>query len=142
VSKPKPYAINSVLSTKYNRPDPVLKSWFVKKVIGGMPLKSRARNRALVYSVFRSVRVKGRLARPALALGYIFHKLMPLFWVRVYKMGKRVKAIPYRMSPHKGYKHSVRWFLRAFRARRGPTLHKRLESEFIAAVSGESIVYK
>lgn len=114
----------------------------MKKVIGGMPLKSRARNRALVYSVFRSIRVKARLARPALALGYIFHKLMPSFWVRVYKMGKRVKAIPYRLSPHKGYKHSVRWFLRAFRARRAPTLHKRLEGEFIASLSGKSIVYK
>lgn len=114
----------------------------MKKVIGGMPLKSRARNRALVYSVLRSARVRARLARPALALGYIFHKLVPHFWVRVYKMGKRVKAIPYRMSPHKGYKHSVRWFLRAFRARRGPTLHKRLEDELLASLSGKSIVYK
>ena len=107
-----------------------------------MPLKSRARNRALVYSAFRSIRLKARLARPALALGYLFHKLRPLFWVRVYRMGKRVKGIPYRISPHKGYKHSVRWFLRAFRARKGSTLQERLEGELFDAFLGNSIMYK
>ena len=142
MSKPKPFASNSVLSRKYNRPDPVLKSWFVKKVIGGMPLKSRARNRALVYSAFRAVRLMARIARPALAMGYLFHKLRPLFWVRVYRMGKRVKGIPYRLSPHKGYRHSVRWFLRAFRARKNYTLQKRLEAELLDSFSGHSIVHK
>ena len=57
-------------------------------------------------------------------------------------MGKRVKGIPYRLSPHKGYRHSVRWFLRSFRARVGMSLRGRLESEIEEALTGDSLVHK
>ena len=62
----------------YYKKDPLLKSWFVQKLIGGMPLRIRARNRALVYRVLNKFK-RHHKVNPVLLIAYVAHSSRPTF---------------------------------------------------------------
>lgn len=108
MSKQKYYIPSSRLSAAYNKQDPLTRSWFIKKLIGCMPLKSKNRNRSLVFKVLDKLRVKNNRGNPTLALVMGLHRAQPTFWIKVIRKGKREYRIPVRLTPLGRYKKSIR----------------------------------
>jgi len=61
----------------FNKTDPIFSSWFVTKLANGMPLKNRARNRALVYNVLGRLKEKYRI-NPVFLVVFVFQSIRPI----------------------------------------------------------------
>ena len=105
-----------------------------------MPLKNRAKNRALVYEVMGRLKEKYRV-NPVFLLVFIFQSIRPLLWLKVVKFGKKEFRIPVRISPLKQYKKSVKWIVRSVLQRSESTLSDKLFVEFVDLLEKRSKVF-
>ena len=124
----------------FNKQDPIFSSWFVNKLINNLPIKDRARNRRAVYLALGKIK---RLLKvnPLFVLVLLIQYLRPLVWVRVRKFGKKEYRIPYRLSPMKQYKKSLKWLTASILSRTEKTLEDRIANEIIDLIEKKSKIF-
>ena len=105
-----------------------------------MPLKDRARNRALVYEVMGRLKDKYR-TNPVFLLVFIFQSVRPLLWLKVRKVGKKEFRIPIRLSPIKQYKKCIKWIVRSALQRSETSLSDKYFFEFVDLLEKRSKVF-
>nr|ADV41834.1 ribosomal protein S7 [Bigelowiella natans] len=124
-----------------NTHDPLYKSWFFRKIIGGLPLKSRSRNKALFRRALARLRHEHHSLDTPFALVWSIHKIRPLFWIRTVKKGKREYKIPFKLTPRGQYRRALYWVVKSFRGRTEPRLETRLFLELKDLLDGKSKVF-
>jgi len=105
-----------------------------------MPLKTRRKNRALVYEVMGRLKEKYRI-NPVFLFIFLFQAIRPLLWLRVVKFGRREFRIPVRLSPFQQHKKSVKWVIRAALQRSESTVSDKLFFEFVDLLAKRSKVF-
>ena len=123
-----------------NKKHSLTKSWFIQKLLGGMPLKSRTKNRAVLQRVFTKIRYTHKID-PRLGIMCAINKLKPTLWLRIFKRGRREYRIPYPLPTVKQYRYAIRWIIRSFKSRTERGLENRLFNEIMSLIKGKSRVF-
>jgi small subunit ribosomal protein S7 len=123
-----------------NKTDAIKQSWFTRKLVGSLPLKSKARNKSVFYKALQRIKREYKVD-PFAVLAMAAHILKPDCWIKVLKNGKREYRIPRRLTPIQQYKYSLKWIVRAIKERPETTLEDKIFFEISDILKGNSKVF-
>jgi ribosomal protein S7 len=122
------------------RPDLLYNSWFVKKLLGKLPLKKKIRNKVVLSKAFSRLRIERKL-QGANLLRFCAHAVKPHFWVDIYQRGKKEFKIPRKLHTFQQYKKSMRWIANAIKERPEKRLEDKIFFELLDLMDRKSKVY-